>query len=114
MLQDTVITELPSIAIKALRKALRGDLITPDDPRYDATRQIWNARVDAHPAYIARCASAADVTVALRFARAHDIPIAVRAGGHSGFGVADGALVVDLGLMKGIEVDPVTATVRAE
>ncbi len=114
MLQDTVITELPSINVKALRTALRGEVITPRDRAYDTARQVWNARVDAYPAYIVRCAHAADVAVALRFARTHDIDVAVRAGGHSGFGVANDALVVDLGPMKGIEIDAAAGTVRAE
>src|SRR5499433_1475946 len=42
--------------------------------------------------------------------------VAVRGGAHSfaGTGVCDGGLVIDLSRMKGIRVDPVRQTVRAE
>ncbi len=59
----------------------RGDLISPDDPDYDAARAIWNGNVDRHPRLIARCRGTADVATAVRFARDRDLEIAVRGGG---------------------------------
>ena len=52
----------------------------------------------------------------VRFARAHDVQIAVRGGGHNaaGLGVADGALVIDLSLMRSTTVSPGARTVRAD
>src|SRR5258707_4642102 len=64
-----------------------GRLIRPDDPEYDAARIVWNAMADKRPALIARCAGADDVIAALRFAREHDMVVAVRGGGHSVAGV---------------------------
>ena len=88
----------------------------PDDPSYDEHRQIWNGSIDRHPALIARCTGVADVIAALRFARSTGIDVAVRGGGHSfpGHSVADGALLIDLGPMKGIRVDPEARTARAQ
>ena len=96
--------------------ALRGQLIAPDHPGYDAARQIWNGSIHRYPALIARCAGVADVLSAVRYARASELPVAVRGGGHSfpGLSVADGALVVDLSLMKGIRVDPETRLARVQ
>jgi hypothetical protein len=96
--------------------ALRGQLIAPDHSEYEAARQIWNGSIDRRPAVVARCADVGDVQAALRYARAAGLPVAVRSGGHSfpGLSVADGALVVDLSLMKGIRVDPETRVARVQ
>src|SRR6266404_2686374 len=85
-----------------------GRLIRPDDPEYDAARIVWNAMADRRPALIARCAGPDDVIAALRFAREHDLVVAVRGGGHSvaGFGTCDGGIVIDLSRMRGLTIDP--------
>jgi hypothetical protein len=86
-----------------------GTLIGPDDDGYDDARRIHNAMVDRRPALIARCESIADVAAALAHARANGLEVAVRAGGHSapGFATSDGGLVIDLGPLKAVHVDPV-------
>ena len=69
-------------------------------------------RSSRHPAVIARCAGGADVRAAVTFARRTGLPVAVRGGGHSfpGLSVCDGGVVIDLGPMKGIRVDPEART----
>jgi FAD/FMN-containing dehydrogenase len=96
--------------------ALRGQLIAPDHPGYEVARQIWNGSIDRRPALIARCAGVADVLAAVRYARDSGLPVAVRSGGHSfpGLSVADGALVIDLSLMKGVRVDPEARVARVQ
>ena len=95
---------------------LRGRLIRPSDDDYDAARAVWNGMIDRHPALIVRCAGVADVIEAVRFGRQQSLDIAVRGGGHNvaGFGTCDGGLVIDLGPMKGVNVDPQTRTARAQ
>jgi FAD/FMN-containing dehydrogenase len=94
--------------IAELEAELRGEVIRPGDPRYDEARAIWNAAHDHHPQLIVRCAGAADVIAAVRFARSQCLEVAVRGGGHSipGFSGVDGGLVVDLSQMRGVRVDP--------
>lgn len=109
-------TDVPNDAITALASQLRGDLIQPGDAAYDEVRKVWNGMIDKRPALVARCTGTADVVVAVRFARSHDLLVAVRGGGHNvaGNAVCDGGLVIDLSLMKGIQVDPVKRSVRAQ
>jgi hypothetical protein len=103
-------------ALSELERSFRGQLVRPEDGAYDEHRQVWNGSVDRSPALIGRCARAEDVVVALKLARETGLPIAVRSGGHSfpGSSVCDGGVVIDLGLMKGIRVDPDERTARAQ
>src|SRR5258707_15743055 len=85
-----------------------GRLIRPGDAEYDAARVVWNAMADKRPALIARCAGADDVIAALRFAREHDLVVAVRGGGHSvaGVGSCDRRARIALSPMRGCAHDP--------
>jgi FAD/FMN-containing dehydrogenase len=99
-----------------LKQDIRGQLLAPGDAGYDEARKIWNGMVDKHPALIARCTGIADVIHCVNFARANNLVLAVRGGGHnlSGNAVCDGGLVVDLSRMKSVRVDPARRTARAE
>lgn len=102
--------------IDALKASYRGEIIRPVDPAYDKFRRVWNGSIDRRPAIIARCAGVADIISAVRFAREHELLTAVRSGGHSfpGHSVCDGGIVIDLGLMKGVRVDPEARTARVQ
>jgi FAD/FMN-containing dehydrogenase len=103
-------------ALEDLRSALRGEVLLPRDAGFDGARQIFNAMIDHRPAFIARCAGAADVVTSVDFARAHRLEVSIRGGGHnvSGKAVCEGGLMVDLASMKSVRVDPQRRTVRAE
>ena len=107
---------LHEAVIADLRSSLRGDLLQPGNPGYDAARTVWNAMVDRRPALIARCAGAGDVVQAVNFAREQGLLVSVRGGGHNvaGKAVCDDGLMLDLSPMKSIRVDPVARTARAE
>jgi FAD/FMN-containing dehydrogenase len=85
----------------------RGRLIGAADVDYDVARAVWNGAIDRRPRLIARCSGTADVAAAVRFAREHDLEIAVRGGGHNvaGTAVCDGGIVVDLSTLRGVRVD---------
>ena len=99
---------LESDDIEQIKTLLRGDLLHPQDNDYEEARQVYNAMHDRHPGLIVRAAGVADVIATVNFARAHDLLLSVRGGGHSvpGFGTCDDGLVLDLGAMKGIRVNP--------
>src|SRR5687768_6017418 len=100
--------QLDETALGELSASFSGDLVRPGDATYDEHRRIWNGSIDRLPALIARCGGVADLMAAVRFATSAGLPVAVRGGGHSypGHSVCDGGIVIDLGPMKGIRVDP--------
>jgi FAD/FMN-containing dehydrogenase len=102
--------------VEELGQALAGSVVLPMDEEYDLARRGFNAAIDRRPAVIARCRGAADVALAFDFARGHDLEVAVRGGGHNPAGhcVVDGGLVIDLSLMRTVEVDPDARIARAE
>jgi FAD/FMN-containing dehydrogenase len=102
--------------IDDLRRSLAGGVIVPGDGEYDAARRCFNAFVDRRPSVIVRCVGAGDVAAALDFARAHQLEVAVRGGGHNPAGhcVLDGGLIIDLSLMRTVAVDPDARIARAE
>ena len=99
-------------AFGELGGSFRGELLLPTSPDYDTARRIWNGVIDRRPACIARCAGVADVVAAVRFAREHDLEIAVRGGGHNvaGTAVCHDAVVIDLSAMRTVWVDPAGRT----
>ena len=103
-------------SLERLRRDFRGRLILPGDAEYDHSRVVWNAIADRYPAIVARCTRVEDVVAAVRFAREHDLVIAVRGGGHSvaGFSTCDGGMVVDLSGMRDIRVDPAAQIARVQ
>jgi len=102
--------------VNEFRAGLRGALLAAGDDGYDAARRVWNGSIDRKPVLIARCTGTADVIHAVNFARANDLLVSVRGGGHNvtGNAVCDGGLMIDLSPMKGIHVDPARRTVRAQ
>ena len=79
-------------------------------------RRVHNGLIDRRPALILQCRGTADVQAAVRAAREHGLEIAVRGGGHNvaGNAVCDGGLVIDLSLLRAVQVDPKTRRVRAQ
>ena len=110
------VAKVDDAALDEFSGSFRGALIRPADAVYDEQRKIWNGSIDRRPALIARCAGVADVIAAVRFARKQGLLVAVRSGRHSypGLSVCDAGVVIDLGQMKNMRVDPEAGTARAQ
>ena len=108
--------KLDDAAIATMKATFRGEVIRREDPGYDAARRVFNAAVDRRPALIVRPVDVGDIRTALQFGIDHRMEIAVRGAGHhgAGFGTVDDGLVIDLGRLRGIRVDPLETTVRVE
>ena len=102
-------------AVSELREQVRAPVITADDPGYDDARAVWNAMSDRRPLAIVRAEQVADIIGAVNFARDGGLELSVRGGGHSapGFGTNDAGVVIDLSLMRHVNVDPQARTARA-
>ena len=113
---DGATTILSDALVDELRGTLRGRLIRPGDEAYEQGRRVWNGNIDRRPALIVRCAGVTDVIAAINFARDNQLVLAVRGGAHSaaGHGTCDGGMVIDLGALKGIWVDPQRRVARAQ
>ena len=101
-------------AIGKLRAAVRGSIIDRDHQDYDRARRVYNAMIDRYPGVIVQAEDALDVVASVRFAAEHQLPLAVRGGGHSvpGFGTCDDGVVIDLGALRNVHVDPKQRTAR--
>jgi FAD/FMN-containing dehydrogenase len=100
-------TETLSSAARSELRGLAGEIIGPEDAGYDDARRVHNGMIDRSPGVIIRPATTDDVAAAIAFARAHDVTLAVRGGGHSapGLGTIDDGVVIDLASLSAVKVD---------
>jgi FAD binding domain/Berberine and berberine like len=100
--------DLPQDGFDGWKARLRGPLLAPGDMGYEDSRTVWNSMIDRRPAVVARCVGSGDVIECVRYAREHNLLLSIKGGGHNiaGLAVADGALMLDLSLMRGVWVDP--------
>jgi FAD/FMN-containing dehydrogenase len=109
-------TTVDRASVERLERRVRGQVATPGQPGYDEARRVWNGMIDRYPEVVVRCTGPADVAEAVHVARAQDLLLAVKGGGHSfaGLSVCDGGLLIDLSPMRGVRVDraAMTATVQ--
>jgi FAD/FMN-containing dehydrogenase len=101
-------TAVNGTALEELRRAIRGEVITPSDPNYDERKLIWNGFFQKSPGAIVRVDGASDVVKVVNFARENDIELAIKGGGHcfAGSGTTEGGLLLDTSNLRGIFVDP--------
>jgi FAD/FMN-containing dehydrogenase len=97
-----------TLDLEAFEADLHGSIVLPGSPDYDDARQVHSILSDRCPALIVRAADAADVARTVVLARESGLALSVRGGGHSlaGYGTNDGGIVLDLGAMKGLHIDP--------
>lgn len=95
---------------------IAGKVIRPGHQGYDSARAVWNAMIDRRPGVIVQCQNTEDVISAVNHARAKDLPISIRGGGHNvaGHAVCDDGVMIDLSGMRGVTVDPETRIASVE
>src|SRR4030095_884156 len=100
--------ELTPDILNGLKARLRGPLLAPGDAGYEDSRTVWNAMIDRKPALVVRCLGAADVVACFKFAKELQLLLCIKGGGHNiaGLATADGALMLDMSLMRGVWVEP--------
>jgi FAD/FMN-containing dehydrogenase len=108
--------DLKQETLDGLKMRLRGPVFAPGDAGFDESRTVWNGMIDRKPAVVARCLGTADVMTCVQFAREHELLLCIKGGGHNiaGLATADGALMLDLSLMRGVWVNPQQKVARAQ
>ena len=99
--------EIGQAQLDALKLRLRGPMSLPGDGSYEESRTVWNAMIDRKPAVVVKCLGTSDVIACVQFARAQGLLLCIKGGGHNiaGLATADGALMLDMSLMRGVWVD---------
>ena len=112
---DSGRTSVDESTLDQFAASIRGELLKPGDSRF-SEKPVYNAMHDRRPALIVRCTGTADVVDAIKFARQHNLLLAVRGGGHSvaGHSTCDNGIVIDLTRMRGVEVDPESRIARVQ
>jgi FAD/FMN-containing dehydrogenase len=110
----STLTRAAEAARRELGTQFAGELVGPEDAGYEEARNVYNAMIDRRPALVARAAGADDVAKLVGFARQRELLLAVRGGGHNGagLGTCDDGVVIDLSLLREVQVDPDARTVR--
>jgi FAD/FMN-containing dehydrogenase len=108
--------DLKQDTFDGLKMRLRGPVFAPGDVGYEESRTVWNAMIDRKPAVVVRCLGVADVITCVQFARANELLLCIKGGGHNiaGLATADGALLLDMSLMRGVWVDPQRKVAHAQ
>ena len=99
--------DLKQETLDGLKMRLRGPVLVPGDGGYDESRTVWNAMIDRKPAVVARCIGVLDVIACVLFAREHKLLLCIKGADHNiaGLATADGAMMLDMSLMRGVWVD---------
>ncbi|MDT7547122.1 MAG: hypothetical protein QOE99_3232 [Actinomycetota bacterium] len=102
----------PSSALDELRAAVRGPVLSTDDPALPGEAATWNLTVAVRPHLLVGATCADDVAAAVRYAHATGRGVAVLATGHGTFDTAADAVVVTTSRMHDLVVDPAGRTAR--
>src|SRR5690606_29298007 len=101
-------------ALDALRTALQGVALTPGDDGYADASACWSVLIRHEPAIAVMAETTDDVILAVRFANAHDLPIAVQGTGHGQPTPCVGGMLVNTSRMQGVTIFPQARRARAE
>lgn len=105
----------PGIDYDAIPASLAATAVEPGETAFGQVRN--NYLRGGNPGLVLRPSTVDEVREALAFARAQDVPLGVRSGGHgvSGRSTNDGGVVIDLGRLNDMSVlDATTRLVRVE
>lgn len=99
--------DLKQELLNGLKVSLLGTVLVPGEAGYEDSRTVWNAMIDRKPSIIVRCLGVADVVTSVQFAREHNLLLSIKGGGHNiaGLATADGVIMLDMSLMRGVWVD---------
>jgi hypothetical protein len=106
--------EAPTELAGALRARLRGTVVAPADPGWDAARHAYNLTVDQRPELIAFPRDVDDVAAVVSFARDHDLQVAVQRTGHNAGPLGDlaGTILLKTDALAEVSIDAAALSAR--
>lgn len=109
---STLAPEGDVFSANELTTSVEGDVFFPDSPGFEKERTaIWNLDTAGMPKVIVKCKTPKDVAATISFAKKTNIKVCVHtAGAHSSMAVVDDCAVVDLSLLRSVEVDEKNST----
>ena len=114
----TVTGQVPDAIAPVLRtvERLGVEHTLPGDADYESERLLYNRMHDRRPAALVRPVDAVQTAAVLRTAIDHEVPVAVRGGGHhiAGFASLDGGVVIDQSRRRAVRLDPATQVAHVE
>ena len=95
---------------------LAGEIVSPEQPEWDAARRAWNLAVDQRPAYVALPATAGDVVAIVAFARRNGLRVAPQGTGHNAAPIPglEDTILVSTQQLRGVEIDAVAQIARVQ
>jgi len=108
------LAEIDPVAIRKFAAQIKGRTILPRDAGYESSIQFWDGRVLKRPRLVVRPANSADVSSAIKFAREHRIPLAIRCGAHTRNSNCDDGLLINLSDLKSISIDKSRRVARVD
>lgn len=108
--------DLKQDIVDNLKLRLKGQVLISGDVGFEESRTVWNGMIDKKPAIVVRCLGTADIIACVQFVREHNLLLCIKGGGHNiaGFATADGAVMLDMSLMRGVIVDPKRKVAHAQ
>lgn len=114
--QTTATSKSAAANWTALAQDLDGPLIRPGDASWKTAHQLYNTRFDTlKPAAVAYVSHPDDIRTTLAYARAHNLHVAIRNGGHSygGWSSGNNRLILDVSKLNRIRATGNSAVVGA-
>jgi FAD/FMN-containing dehydrogenase len=108
--------DLKQDIVDNLKLRLKGQVLISGDVGFEESRTVWNGMIDKKPAIVVRCLGTADIIACVQFVREHNLLLCIKGGGHNiaGFATAEGAVMLDMFLMRGVIVDPEKKVAHAQ
>ncbi|KAF1344214.1 FAD binding domain-containing protein [Delphinella strobiligena] len=102
------ITEKDISELQSLLSSTKAEIRTPSSTNYEESIKRWSRNAEKPAGVAIVPTSAEEISIILRYATSQYLDIAVKSGGHSTAGVisTDGGLLIDLGGMRHVNVDP--------
>ena len=98
--------------MNGLRELIKGPVVLPGDPGWDAARRAWHLLVDQQPVAVVEAAGLNDIVATVRYAGEHGLAVTAQPTGHGASPAVNGTILLRTGALTEIELDLAAGIVR--